>query len=106
LTYNFATAITEITTDKLQTMATALLIVSSFQNCDLKQESCTQATALHQPLKFHNCERMSIFTFSELGWNCSEIVVSGRIFVLTLNKQLVLAYNFATAFSETTSHKL
>ena len=33
---------------------------------------------------------MSIFTFSELGWNCSEIVVSGRIFVLTLNRASAL----------------
>jgi hypothetical protein len=33
---------------------------------------------------------MSIFTFSELGWNCSEIVVSGRFFVLTLNRASAL----------------
>jgi len=106
LTYNFATAIAENTTHKLQILATELLLVSSFQNCELKQEFCAQATALHQPLKFHNCERMSFFTFAGMNWNCSKIVVSGRIFVLTLNKQLVLTYNFATTISVTTTHKL
>jgi hypothetical protein len=66
LTYNFATAITETTTHKLQTMATALLLVSSFQNCELKQEPCTLATEFHQPLKFHNSKG---FPFSHLqGW--------------------------------------
>jgi len=44
------------------------------------------------------------FSSAGLGWNCSEIETSRRIFVLT--PQLVLTYNFATAFSVTTIHKL
>ena len=54
-----------------------LQLVSKPKNCELKQKPCTLATKLYQPLKFHNCERMSFFTFAGLGWNCSEMVVSG-----------------------------
>ena len=46
LTYNFATANTETTYHKLQTLTSTLQLVSSFQNCELKQELRTQATAL------------------------------------------------------------
>ena len=61
LTYNFATAITETTTHKLQTLTSTLQMVSKPQNCELKQEPRTQATALYQPLKFHNRERKFFF---------------------------------------------
>jgi len=57
LTYNFATAITETTTLKLQTLATKLLLVSSFQNCELKQEASTFTTELQQTLKFRGHEK-------------------------------------------------
>ena len=63
---------------------------SPFQNRELKQEFYAQATALQQPLKFHNRERRYLFSFAEMGWNCSEIVVSVRIFVLTLNRASAL----------------
>ena len=42
-------------------MATALQLISSFQNCELKQESCTLPTYPYQPLKFHNRERRYFF---------------------------------------------
>mgnify|MGYP007068866659 CR=1 FL=1 len=71
-------------------LATALQQVSKLKNCELKQEPYTLATKPYQPLKFHNRERMSFFTFAELGWNCSEMVVSGLIFVLTLNRASAL----------------
>jgi len=106
LTYNFATTNTETTYHKLQTLTSTLQLVSSFQNCELKQEPSTMATEFYQPLKFYNRERMLFFTFAGSGWNCSEIETSRRIFVLTLNKQLVLTYNFATTISVTTIHKL
>ena len=64
LTYNFATANSETTTLKLQTLTTAVRLVSLFQNCELKQEPRTLATALRQPLKFHNRERSCFFTFA------------------------------------------
>ena len=38
LTHNFATTLTETTILNLYTVATKLLLVSSFQNCELKQE--------------------------------------------------------------------
>ena len=66
LTYNFATALTETTTLNLKTLTTRLLLTPSFQNCELKQEPCTLATAFRQPLKFHNRERRYFFTF--VGW--------------------------------------
>ena len=90
MTHNFATALSVTTTLKLQTLTTTLQPVSLFQNCELKQEPCTLATAFHQPLKFHNRERKYFFTFAKLGWNCSEIATSGRIFVLTLNRASAL----------------
>ena len=46
LTYNFATALTETTIINLSTLTTIFQLVSSFQNCELKQESCALATAL------------------------------------------------------------
>jgi hypothetical protein len=67
LTYNFATANSETTTLKLQTLTTAVRLVYLFQNCELKQEPRTFTTKLHQPLKFHNRERSCFFTFSGLG---------------------------------------
>jgi len=90
LTYNFATAFSETITLNLKTLTTKLLLVSKPQNCELKQEPRTLATELHQPLKFHNRERRYFFTFAGLGWECSEIVTSGRIFVLTLNRASAL----------------
>ena len=66
LTYNFATALKETTTYNLKTLTTRLLLTPSFQNCELKQEPCTLATAFRQPLKFHNRERSYFFTFA--GW--------------------------------------
>ena len=90
LTYNFATANSETTTLKLQTLTTAVRLVYLFQNCELKQEPRTFTTKLHQPLKFHNRERSCFFTFAGFGWNCSEIAASGRIFVLTLNRASAL----------------
>jgi len=90
LTYNFATAITETTSHKLQTLTSTLQLVFSFQNCELKQEPRTLATELHQSHNFHNRERKFFFTFAGLGWNCAEIETSGRIFVLTLNRASAL----------------
>ena len=90
LTYNFATAISETTTLNPKTLTTALQLVSLFQNCELKQEPCTLATALHQPLKFHNREIMYFFTFAGVGLDCSERVTSQWIFVLTLNRASAL----------------
>jgi len=66
LTYNFATTNSVTTTHNLKTLTTAFQLVSSFQNCELKQESHTLATEHHQPLKFHNRERRYFFTFA--GW--------------------------------------
>jgi len=85
LAYNIATTLSVTTTLNLQTLTTELQLVSKPQNCELKQEPRTLATKLQQPLKFHNRERKYFFTTAGLGWNCSEIVTSGRIFVLTLN---------------------
>ena len=53
LTYNFATAITETTTLKLCTLSTTFQLVSSFQNCELKQEPRTLSTELQQTHEFH-----------------------------------------------------
>ena len=90
MTHNFAITLSETTTHKLKTLTTELQLVSKPQNCELKQESRTLATELHPPLKFHNRERKYFFTFAKLGWDCSEIVTSGRIFVLTLNRASAL----------------
>ena len=67
LTYNFATTITETTILNLCTLTTIFQLVSLFQNCELKQEPRTLATALRQPLKYHTRERMLLITFS--GWD-------------------------------------
>jgi len=53
LTYNFATALTETTTLNLNTLATIFQLVSSFQNCELKQEHRTLSTELQQTHEFH-----------------------------------------------------
>jgi len=71
-------------------MATELFLVFSFQNCELKQEPRTLATALNQPLKFHNSEREHFFAPEMWGRNCSEIVTTGSTFVLTLNRASAL----------------
>jgi hypothetical protein len=62
LTYNFATALSETTIHKFQTLATEFVLVSSFQNCELKQEPRTLATALHQP------RTLEYYLFSEKGF--------------------------------------
>ena len=90
MTYNFATAFSETITLNLKTLTTKLLLVSKPQNCELKQEPRTLATELHQPLKFHNRERKYFFKPAGMGWNCSEIETSRRIFVLTLNRASAL----------------
>ena len=104
MTYNFATAFSVTTIHKLKTQATEYFLVTSFQNCELKQEFRTLATALNQPHTFHNRERRYFFSSAGLGWNCSEIETSRRIFVLT--PQLVLTSNFATGKFVCTSHTL
>jgi len=93
LTYNFATAIPKTTSHKLQTLTSTLQMVSKPQNCELKQEPRTLATELNQPLKFRNRERKYFFRICRdagMGWNCSKIVTSRRIFVLTLNRASAL----------------
>ena len=67
LTYNFATAFSVTTIHKLHTLATEFFLVSSFQNCELKQEPCTLATKLRQPLKFHNRERRFFYHICRVG---------------------------------------
>jgi len=67
LTYNFATAFTETTSHKLQTLTSTLQMVSKPQNCELKQEFRTQATELNQPLNFHNRERRYFFLICRAG---------------------------------------
>ena len=86
LTHNFATALTETTILNLCTLTTIFQLVSSFQNCELKQEPRTLTTELRQPLKFHNSERKYFFAPERWGRNCSEFVASGDTFVLTLNR--------------------
>jgi len=109
LTYNFAGALTETTTLNLYTLATKLLMSSSFQNCELKQEPCTLSTELQQTHEFHgygknknpahyqpSYNKLTNSTVTEKniysaapemwGRNCSEIVTSGGTFVLTLNR--------------------
>ncbi len=110
LTYNFATAISETTYHKLQTLTSTLQMVSSFQNCELKQEPCTLATALHQSHNFHNRERKFFSSFAGLDWNCAEIETSQRIFVLTLNRASALTVsnkkiNFLLPLHLVTNHR-
>ena len=72
LTHNFATTITETTILNLNTLATKLLLVSSFQNCELKQEPCTPLTELQQTHKFHG-QGKNIYSAAPEMWgkNCS-----------------------------------
>ena len=72
LIHNFATAITETTTLNLNTLATKLLLVSSFQNCELKQETSTPLTELQQTHEFHGHEKNIYSAAPEMwGSNCS-----------------------------------
>jgi len=79
LTYNFATALTETTTLNLCTLTTKLLLVSSFQNCELKQEPSTLTTELQQTYEFHGH-----------GKNISSAAPEMGTFVLTLNRASAL----------------
>ena len=91
LTHNFATTLTETTTLNLCTLTTKLLLVSSFQNCELKQEPRTLTTELQQTHEFHGHEKNIYSAAPEMwGRNCSEIVASGGTFVLTLNRTSAL----------------
>ena len=112
LTYNFATTNTETTTLNLCTLTTIFQLVSSFQNCELKQELCTLATELQQTHEFHGHGKIRTCTLSTKlqqtheyygygkniysaapemwGRNCSEFVTSGDTFVLTLNRASAL----------------
>ena len=56
MTHNFATGNSETTTLHLKTLTTKLLLVSQPQNCELKQEFCTQATAVQLVSQPQNCE--------------------------------------------------
>ena len=60
MTYNFATALTETTNINLSTLTTKLLLVSSFQNCELKQEASTHTTELSPPLNANGNEGIYI----------------------------------------------
>jgi len=51
LTHNFATALTETKTLNLSTPTTKLLPVSSFQNCELKQEQPYKPSQPSKPSK-------------------------------------------------------
>jgi len=86
----FSPAISETTYHKLQTLTSPLQMVSKPQNCELKQELRTLATALNQSHNFHNRERRYFFKPAGMGWNCSEIETSRQIFVLTLNRASAL----------------
>ena len=67
LTSNFATGKFVCTSHTLRTLTTAIQLVSSFQNCELKQEPRTLATELHQPHNFHNRERRYFFLICRAG---------------------------------------
>jgi len=78
LTHNFATTITETTTLNLNTLATIFQLVSSFQNCELKQETSTLSTELQQTHEFQGHGKNIYSAAPEMwGRNCSEIVTSG-----------------------------
>jgi hypothetical protein len=81
LTHNFATALTETTILNLCTLTTIFQLVSSFQNCELKQEPRTLTTELRQPLKFHG-QGKNIYSAAPEMWgrNCSEFAASGGYF--------------------------
>jgi len=72
LTHNFATTLTETTTLNLCTLTTKLLLVASFQNCELKQEPCTLTTELQQTHEFHG-HGNNIYSAAPEMWgrNCS-----------------------------------
>jgi hypothetical protein len=67
LIHNFATAITETTTLNLNTLATKLLLVSSFQNCELKQETSTLSTELQQTHELHGHGKIYIQPLQKCG---------------------------------------
>ena len=91
LTHNFATTLTETTTLNLCTLTTIFQLVSSFQNCELKQEPCTLSTELQQTYEFHGHGKNIYSAVPEMwGKNCSEFVASGGAFVLTLNRASAL----------------
>jgi len=91
LTYNFATAITETTILNFYTLTTQLLLVSSFQNCELKQEPRKPSTELQHTHEFHGHGKNIYSAAPEMwGRNCSEFVASGGSFVLTLNRASAL----------------
>ena len=85
LSPNFSDLLTSCRLVVSEKRVCSMVILKAGENCKLKQEASTLATELRQPLKFHNRERMYFFTSAGLDWNCSEIVTSGRIFVLTHN---------------------
>ena len=91
LTYNFATTLTETTILNFCTLTTIFQLVSSFQNCELKQEPCTLTTELQQTHEFHGHGKNIYSAAPEMwGRNCSEFVASGDTFVLTLNRASAL----------------
>ena len=91
LTHNFATTLTETTILNLYTLTTIFQLVSSFQNCELKQEPCTLSTELQHSVKFHGHGKNIYSAAPEMwGRNCSEFVTSGNTFVLTLNRASAL----------------
>jgi len=67
LTYNFATAISETTIHKLQKLATELQLVSSFQNCELKQEPARWQPNHTNSSNFTIGKEWIFSTFAELG---------------------------------------
>ncbi len=91
LTHNFATTLTETTILNFCTLTTIFQLVSSFQNCELKQEPCTLSTELQQTYEFHGHGKNIYSAVPEMwGKNCSEFVTSGDTFVLTLNRASAL----------------
>jgi len=66
-------------------------LVSSFQNCELKQEPCTLSTELQQTHEFHGHGKNIYSAAPEMwGKNYSSFVASGGTFVLTLNRASAL----------------
>ena len=80
LTYNFATALTETTTLNLCTLATILLLVSSFQNCELKQEVSTLTTELQQTNEFHGHGKIYLQPLQKCGVRIVRICGFGGYF--------------------------
>ncbi len=72
LTYNFTTALTETTILNFYTLTTQLLLVSSFQNCELKQEHRTLSTELQRTYEYHGQGKNIYLAAPEMwGRNCS-----------------------------------